>query len=292
MFLPNLSPEEWTEAAAELPMAPAIFSRLSTLLTKPSTTLEDVVATVQLDPVLTARIVRVANSPLYQRGEPVISIHEAIAYIGTQETSQIVGVMVASRLFANSLPHYKINCDALWNNCVAAAVAARALGARVGLPEGECYTIALLRGIGWLVLEKIAQKATLPISSLAFDEPESVAKWERQVFGLGAADATLRILQVWHFAPAATAALRRLAKRPYTDPMTATQAIANGIVDRLGLGLEVERGRWTITPPLLKTIGIDSERVEEITHETQAEMEKLRKIVGHAAIVDEQAPQN
>ena len=265
-------------------MAPAIFARLSVLLTKPSTTLEDVVATVELDPILSSRVIRVANSPLYQRAEPVVAIKDAIAYIGTYETSQIVGAMVASRLFAHGLPHYKIDAAALWNSCVSSAVAARNLAARIGLPEGECYTIALLRGIGWLVLERFAEKAELPISPEPFDDPQSVAKWERKAFGLGAADATLRVLKLWNFPPAAVAALRRLGKRPYTDPLTTLLAIANGIGERLGLGLEVELGRWTITPPLLKVVGLDPERLEEIVHETQAEMEKLRKIIGHSII--------
>ena len=265
-------------------MAPAIFARLSTLLTKPSTTLEDVVATVELDPSLTSRVVRVANSPLYQRDQPVIAIHEAIAYIGTHETSQIVGSMVASRLFAQGLPHYKIEPSALWDSCVGSAVAARLLAERVGLPEGECYTIALLRGIGWLVLERFAEKDALPVNPDPFEDPVSVAKWERKTFGLSAPEASLRVLQLWNFSPVATAALRRLGKRPYTDPLTCLLTVANGIVERLGLGLEVERGSWTITPTLLKVIGLDPERIEEVIHETQNEMAKLRKIVVHATI--------
>jgi HD-like signal output (HDOD) protein len=275
----------------ELPIAPAIFSQLSALLTNPSTTLEDVVVAVQLDPILAACIVRVANSPLYLRGEPVVAITEAIAYIGTQETSQIVGVMVAGQLFAPGLPHYKIDSDALWNCCVSSAVAARLLASRAGLPEGECYTIALLRGIGWLVLERFAEKAALPINPQPFDDPASVTKWERQVFGMTAAEASLRVLQLWNFAPPAVAALRRLGKRPYTDPTTALMAIANAITGRLGLGLEVEHGSWIITPPLLKAVGLDPERVEEIVHETQAEMEKLRKIVGHSTPPAAESPE-
>jgi HD-like signal output (HDOD) protein len=271
-------------------MSPAIFARLSTLLTKPSTTLEDVVATVELDPSLTSRVVRVANSPLYHREVPVIAINDAIAYIGTHETSQIVGGMVASRLFAQGLPHYKIDPSALWNCCVGSAVAARRLAERVGLPEGECYTIALLRGIGWLVLERFAEKNALPVNPAAFDDPVSVAKWERQVFGMSAPEASLRVLQLWNFSPAATAALRRLGKRPYTDPLTSLLAVANGVVERLGIGLEVEQGRWTITPPLLKVIGLDSERLDEVVIETRSEMEKLRKIVCHANIPPPEVP--
>ncbi|MCS6244000.1 MAG: HDOD domain-containing protein [Opitutus sp.] len=167
---------------------------------------------------------------------------------------------------------------------MSSAVAARLLAARVGLPEGECYTIALLRGIGWLVLERFAEKNALPIPDQVLDDPASVAKWERQVFGLSAAEAALRVLKLWNFAPPAVAALRRLGKRPYTDPTTALLAIANAIGDRLGLGLEVERGRWIITPQLLKVVGLDPERVEEIVHETQGEMEKLRKIVVHSTL--------
>ena len=284
MFLPSLPADEWLAVAAELPIAPAIFSRLGTLLSKPCTTLEDVVATVQLDPILTARIVRVANSPLYLRGEPVVAITEAIAYIGTQETSKIVGVMVASQLCAQGLPHYKIDSDALWNCCVSSAVAARLLAARVGLPEGECYTISLLRGIGWLVLERFAKKNALPVTPQALNDPASVAKWERHVFGMNAAEAAVRVLSLWSFSQPAVAALRRLGKRPYTDPTTALLALANAISDRLGLGLKVERGSWIITPHLLTVVGLDPECIEEIVHETQGEIAKLRKIVVHSTL--------
>ena len=271
-------------------MAPAVFSRLSELLTKSSTTLEDVVTAVHLDPVLTARIVRLANSPLYLRGESVVGITEAIAYIGTQETSQIVGMMIASQLFARGLPHYKIDADALWSSCVSSAVAARLLAGRAGLSEGDCYTIALLRGIGWLVLERFAEKHAVEVSPEPFEDPASVYKWERKVFGLGAAEATLRVLQLWSFALPAVATLRRLGKRPYTDPTTALIAIANAISDQLGHGLSVERGYWTITPPLLKALGLDAERVEEVIQETQEEIVKLRKIMGYAKMPAPSAP--
>jgi HD-like signal output (HDOD) protein len=287
VFLPSLPHDEWLSVTDELPMTPAIFARLSSLLSKPSTTLEDVVAAVELDPILTSRVVRVANSPLYRRDQPVISITEAIAYIGTQETSQIVGYMIAGNLYSKDLPHYKIEPAALWNSCVGSAVAARLLAERVGLESGECYTIALLRGIGWLALERFAEKNALPVSPLAFNDPETVNRWERQVFGMVAPEATLRVLQLWSFSPTVIAALRRLGRRPYTDPLTSLLAIANGIGERLGLGLAVERGHWTITQPLLKAIGLGPEQLPEIVQDTTVEMEKLRKILGQDTL---QAP--
>ncbi len=277
-----MSSERLLASAAKLPMSASIFSRLTTQLADASTTLEEVVGTVRLDPVLAARVVRVANSPVYRRGSAVVALDEAIALIGTQETCHIVGVMMASRLFSADLPHYGVTGDGLWRASITSAIAARRLAARARCHEGECYTISLMRNLGRLLLERIAQEENLPLNALPSRDAETVRTWERQVFGLDALDATLRVLQIWNLAPAAGRILRRVRQRPFVEPAAAVLHLANWIVERNGETLEIERGLWRFELGALTTAGVDPESVEETLEETRAELVKLREILGHA----------
>lgn len=283
MLIPKMSSERLMASAAKLPMSASVFSRLTTQLADAATTLEDVVGTVRLEPVMAARVIRVANSPVYRRGEALVDLDEAIAHIGTRETCHIVGVMMASRLFSADLPHYGITGDALWRTSITSAIAARRLAARAGCHEGECYTIALLRSLGRLLLERIAQEEELPLNSLPARDAETVRLWERQVFGIDAMDATLRVLQLWNLAPTASRILRRVRQRPFAEPAAAVLHLANWIVDRNGETLEIERGVWRFELGALTTAGVDPDAVDETHEQTRAEVEKLRTILGHVS---------
>jgi HD-like signal output (HDOD) protein len=267
-------------AEAQLPMAGSVFSKLSFQMADAHTTLEDVVETVQVDTVLAARIVLVANSPVYRRGDPVVSLSKAIANIGTQQTCQIVGVLVASRLFADDLPHYGLKSDVLWNASITSSIAARLLAERIGGHPGESYTLALLRSVGRLLLQQVARDAAIPVKiSDQWDAP-AVRAWERASFGIDASEATLRVLQLWSFSPAAIDVFRRLHKRPLARADEAVLHLANVISGELGAGLDIERGVWTPEPAALKSTEVDLEALHDIREETRAEVGKIRSALG------------
>ena len=127
----------------------------------------------------------------------------------------------------------------MWRTSITSAIAARRQAARAGCHEGESYTIALLRNLGRLLLKRIAEEESLPLNSLPARDDETVRQWERQVSGLDAVDATLRVLQLWNLAPAAGRILRRVRQRPFAIPAAAVLHLANWIVDRNRETLEI-----------------------------------------------------
>jgi HD-like signal output (HDOD) protein len=270
-------------AEAKLPMAGSVFSKLSFQMADAHTTLEDVVETVQVDTVLAARVVLVANSPVYKRGDPVVSLSKAIANIGTQQTCQIVGVLVASRLFADDLPHYGLKSDALWNASITSSVAARLLAERIDGHPGESYTLALLRSVGRLLLQQVARDAAIPVKIPSTWDARAVRAWERSSFGIDASEATLRVLRLWSFSPAATDVFRRLHKRPFARSDEAVLHVANVLAVELGAGLDIEHGLWTPEPAALKSMELEMEDLHDIREETKAEVGKIRSALGHVS---------
>ena len=66
----------------DLPPAPKVLHSLQRLIAAPNSTIEKIAEVVRLEPGLSARVVRMANSAHFGRGAQVESIMEAIQRVG------------------------------------------------------------------------------------------------------------------------------------------------------------------------------------------------------------------
>ena len=74
----RVTDQDIVNAAKELPGAPRLLVELGVLLNDPQTDASQVTDLLKQDPSLAARLMRMANSAAYGRGEPVSSIEEAV----------------------------------------------------------------------------------------------------------------------------------------------------------------------------------------------------------------------
>ena len=65
-----------------LPAAPQILARLGHILLDQNSDLDDITALLRCDAALTARILRIANSVVYNTGTPFASLEQALARVG------------------------------------------------------------------------------------------------------------------------------------------------------------------------------------------------------------------
>jgi response regulator RpfG family c-di-GMP phosphodiesterase len=80
-----------------LPASPSAYLSLRMVVADDSADLEDVVQVLRRDPVLAARVLRVANSALYARGRPILDLGVATQRLGLQTLVQLV---LASEVFS------------------------------------------------------------------------------------------------------------------------------------------------------------------------------------------------
>jgi serine phosphatase RsbU (regulator of sigma subunit)/HD-like signal output (HDOD) protein len=118
---------------------------------------------VASDPVLTAELLRVVNSPFYGLGREVGNIARAVTVLGHRPLRNLVlSISVRDALRADALPGFDIG--AFWESALRCAVAARVLGQASGLDADDCFTAGLLADFGLLVLFHV--------------RPEKAALWE------------------------------------------------------------------------------------------------------------------
>ncbi len=149
---------------SDLPAPPKDAIRVVQACSRSDTGSRDLAAIVANDPVLTAELLRVANSAFFGLASQVRSVARAVTVLGDRALRNLV-LCIAMRdaLRAESIPGFDI--DAFWEDALLRAVAARSLAAPSGLDADECFTVGLLQDFGLLVMFYL--------------QPQHVGEWER-----------------------------------------------------------------------------------------------------------------
>ena len=74
----------------QLPSMPAVVSRLMEIIQDRNSSMQDLAQALREDPPLTARILRLANSPIYGSGVRVLAVPDAVMRLGMLEVQNLV----------------------------------------------------------------------------------------------------------------------------------------------------------------------------------------------------------
>ncbi|MCL5269226.1 MAG: HDOD domain-containing protein, partial [bacterium] len=90
----------------QLPALPSRSAQLMHLLRQPLDAIDvrRVVALVEQDQTLTARLLRLANSPAYGGSRNITRLHQAVMAIGLVETIEVVNYLVMRKLMPRIQP--------------------------------------------------------------------------------------------------------------------------------------------------------------------------------------------
>lgn len=119
-----------------------------------------VVSIAAIDPSLTLDLIVLANSLVVERRNSVLTAPEALERLGTAATAALV-----ERLSAPDFPPVPAGDaveTAIRRASLAAAIAARRLAARFGVPADRAYTLGLLHAIPYAELIAVAGEMDLP----------------------------------------------------------------------------------------------------------------------------------
>jgi len=141
--------DDFEEIAAvsnlDIPSLPVIAARVIGILGKELMNAEELAEVISHDPSFTSRVLKVANSPYFCRGDSVSSVDEAIMHVGLETVNDIV-VMAALKDIRRESDDINMG---LWGHSTSVAVASRliALELKSGR-QGEHFIHGLLHDIG------------------------------------------------------------------------------------------------------------------------------------------------
>ncbi|MFW5870680.1 MAG: HDOD domain-containing protein, partial [Candidatus Sumerlaeota bacterium] len=142
-----------------LPVLPAIGMEVQKLVANENSSFEQIAEKVSLDPSMSARILEVANSPLYAGVEQIKSIEGAVSRIGIRETRNILQAVVAEGLFKTTDKHLETIMTALWMHSLAVAYGNEILAKTLFISESQdFFMMGLLHDIGKLLIVHLIQE--------------------------------------------------------------------------------------------------------------------------------------
>ncbi len=132
-------------AGYELPSFPAAISQVLEKIRDKESSAADIAESISVDPGLTVRVLKVANSAAFSPARKIENLTQAIALVGmSQLESLVLSVVVSSNIPSNSAPGY--DNKEFWTAAARRGIAARSL-AKVICPakEAECFSAGFLQ---------------------------------------------------------------------------------------------------------------------------------------------------
>ncbi len=147
------------QAIQETPLLSPHASKLLQIVVDPDHELADVVQVVKHDSILTARLLRIVNSPVFGLLNPVSSVDRAVAYLGERMVVSVAMADSVNKLLNKPLEGYEGSKGALWRHDLFTAFAAREIA---GISPGKfdadvAFTAGLLHDIGKSIISDFLQ---------------------------------------------------------------------------------------------------------------------------------------
>jgi hypothetical protein len=84
------SAHELIQSCTSIFTLPEIYFRVRVVMDDPDSTMEDLAAVLKLDPTISARLLRIVNSPMYGFPKQIDTLTHAVNLLGTQAVSDLV----------------------------------------------------------------------------------------------------------------------------------------------------------------------------------------------------------
>lgn len=184
-----------------LPAMPAIAQKLLTL---PLETHEGELAMVKLiehDPQLSAKIIGLANTPLFGSSLKTTSVRDAVILLGmTRVKSVAVGIAAMSAL--TKMPQGRLSVQDLWLHSLAVALSMRTIAqympARLRPNDDQIFLTGLLHDIGYMVLAYLDTKCSDELHARIAAEPgRPMTEIEQELLDVTHSEMGAQLAQNW-----------------------------------------------------------------------------------------------
>lgn len=244
-----------------LPTLPGMIEKISKAVESKRFSAADVGKLISRDQVLTAKVLKLANSAFFGFSRKVGSLTQALVLLGFDV---VKGLILTSSVF----DLMKNRDQALWRHSMGVATCASIIAGVCELPEAEEVSLAgLLHDLGKVVIRAHMPEDSAAIAELVERESIPVREAEAKVLGFSHVEVGMWLAESWKLPENLTEPIRyhhNPAASRKAPVVTAVVHLSDVLVRGYGWG----DGGDIFVPPLdisaVKRLGITSARLEAI----------------------------
>jgi len=267
---------------------PHVALRVLELATDEETLPRDLIAVIERDAAITAKVLKLCNSAIYGFQCQIGSLLEAGNLLGVRKLTDLVMTTCTNRYFRDYGGSTEESASALWAQSIGTAMCARQLVMfEPEVDPNRAYTTGLLQDIGQLVLDRYIHKHWEQILR-EVEGGADLLDAEKSVIGMDHAEVGARLAARWQLPDFLVDTIRwhHEPARASVDPLLTWYAhLADGIHSAIGSETEavgeeqptVARGRYGLSPHALDATGLKPDDVRNVQELTRAEIDTARE---------------
>lgn len=282
-----LEPKTLVSGFIHLTSLPEVYQRITAMLERPDYSVDALGTLISQDPGLSARLLKIVNSPFYGFPSNVDTISRAVTLIGSRDLNDIILATSVTRLF-KGIPNDLIDMDSFWRHSIYTAVAARQLAQYLGPDSSRerCFLIGLLHDVGSLLiynkLPELAREALLRSHYNHID----IRQAETEALGFDHAQVGAELLRAWRL-PGNLIMAVEYHHQPSLAPDYSGHAelayLANCLANTSSLGKSPDGITVALQKIPLNLPGLDIKELKQIQEQTEAQFDAALQMImpGH-----------
>lgn len=194
------SVQELIANVSDLVSLPEVAVRITEMVDDNNTTADDFAKVIAQDPGLAARVLKLANSPVFGLSKEISTIPRAVTILGTKQLRDLVLSTSASHSF-DGIPNELISLQNFWHHSLYCGLLSQTLAAHSKNAKTESMFIAgLLHDIGQLVMFNRMPTESTEALLLVLEGPEELQMYEaeQRVFGFDHTQVGGELIKSWH----------------------------------------------------------------------------------------------
>ena len=216
--------EALLEQPQALPSAPGIVQELIASFGDEDVSIEEIVRKIAADQVLSAKLLRLANSAYYHVSRSIGTVDHAVVMLGFVTVRTLV---ISSGLTGSFKPMPGFNLEYFWRYSLHTAVVAKWLAKKTRQNQDAAFTIGLMHAIGQLVMHAGMPQQCLDIDSIGDPWSERRMELETGAFGYHFATVSAELANRWNFPADFSATIAAFPEPLAHEPLNKMAAIVH-----------------------------------------------------------------
>jgi HD-like signal output (HDOD) protein len=185
------------DATSTVYSLPLFYERLNETINHPRSSIEDIAKIITGDQGLTARILRLSNSPMFGCYAKVDSISKAVTIIGTQPLRDLALAASVMGVF-KGIPEELMDMASFWKHSIACGIIARSLAVyRRESNVERLFVAGMLHDVGQVVLAAALPEVSRDLLESQRDSGIFYRDLERERLGFDHAELGGGLLKKW-----------------------------------------------------------------------------------------------
>jgi HD-like signal output (HDOD) protein len=190
--------EQMVAKIDDLPTIPAVANQILQLLDQPDVEIEQIADLMLSDQVMTARVMKLLNSPVYKPTHEITSLKRALVFLGLRHVRELA--LTTSLIGAFEKDNGAFEVNAFWEHSFGTGMVAKIIAGIVGYKDLEkAYISGIIHNLGVVFLSAYMRDEFKEVLDSIKDKPVKLIDAEIERFGTSHCEIGLSMARKWNF---------------------------------------------------------------------------------------------